>query len=94
MIFACSALITVYADSANAAGTKLAPPAPDNIKLPVICKLAFCVTGTPAKLTTGINVVADIALPILGNSVILIVSVVNVALASLSTSTGRGTLGL
>ena len=62
----------MYARLATAAATKFALPAPASIKLPVICKLAFCVVGTPAILTTGINVVGAMLLPMFGKLVILI----------------------
>ena len=55
-----------------AAGRKLSPPAPDNIKLPMICTFAFCVIAVPAKFTTGNNVFAANALPMSGNCDILI----------------------
>ena len=72
VMFGCAAFTTEYANSDNAAGAKLAPPASDNIKLPISCILACCVTGSPAVLTTATNVLAAILLPIFGNCVILI----------------------
>ena len=71
-MFDCALFITVYANSDNAAGTKLAPPASDSIKLPIICTFACCVIVSPAKFTTATTEFATNALPMSGNCVILI----------------------